>query len=292
MHYSMELLMTAVAILSDSFQLCWAALPDFLPAAGGGLTLAVTLGVAAHSPATGSILSGVRRWHGGIGDQFSAIDNMVSTLERHQPEWALPPELLAQLVDKRNRLQELILKCRSPSGSTTDREARNSLLREMLDICLLKIKLWALGQFAVGVIALEDVHLLGFLLPGESGGYHRRKGATRALAEATVKIVNTDFVRVVISHSAGENAAQVAHGWPAGVRQALIVIVAADGTTEVYRRQTTRLYNSIRLPDGSHGKQFIVKAAFLRHVGDEPLFGPEQTFSMPLATTDLVAARR
>ena len=78
----------------------------------------------------------------------------------------------------------------------------------------------------------------------------------------------------------------------AGVRQALIVIVAADGTTEVYRRQTTRLYNSIRLPDGSHGKRFIVKAAFLRHVGDEPLFGPEQTFSMPLATTDLAAARR
>jgi hypothetical protein len=283
--------MTASHILIDSLRVFWAAGADFLPAVGGGLTLAVMLGVAAHSPATGSILSGVRRWHGGIGDQFSAIDNMVAILERHQPEWSLPPELLAQLVDNRDRLQELIQKCRSPTGSTADREARNSLLKETLDICLLKIKLWAFGQFAVGVIALDDLHLLGFLLPGESGGYHKRKAPTRALAEATVKVINGDFVRVVISHSAGENAAQVAHGWPAGVRQALIVIVAADGKTEVYRRQTTRLHNDIRLPDGSHGQQFIVKAAFLRHVNDEPLFGPDQTFSMPLATTDLVAGR-
>jgi multidrug efflux pump subunit AcrB len=32
------------------------------------------------------------------------------------------------------------------------------------------------------------------------------------------------------------------------------------------------------MPDGSHGKQFIVKASFLKHGDDEP------TFSMPLTT--------
>jgi hypothetical protein len=43
------------------------------------------------------------------------------------------------------------------------------------------------------------------------------------------------------------------------------------------------------MPDGSHGKQFILKAAFLKHVDDEPRFGNEPTFSMPLTTADLAA---
>jgi hypothetical protein len=40
---------------------------------------------------------------------------------------------------------------------------------------------------------------------------------------------------------------------------------------------------------GSHGKQFTIKAAFLRHVNDESRFGNEPTFSMPLTTEDLAA---
>jgi hypothetical protein len=44
------------------------------------------------------------------------------------------------------------------------------------------------------------------------------------------------------------------------------------------------------MPEGSHGKQFIIKAAFLRHVNDEPRFGNEPTFSMPLTTEDLAAS--
>ena len=44
------------------------------------------------------------------------------------------------------------------------------------------------------------------------------------------------------------------------------------------------------MPDGSHGKQFIIKASFLKHVNDEPRFGNEPTFSMPLTTEDLAAA--
>jgi hypothetical protein len=37
------------------------------------------------------------------------------------------------------------------------------------------------------------------------------------------------------------------------------------------------------------GRQFIIKASFLKHVNDEPRFGNEPTFSMPLTTEDLAA---
>jgi hypothetical protein len=105
-----------------------------------------------------------------------------------------------------------------------------------------------------------------------------------------VKVLNGDFIRVVVDQSSDENAGPVLHGWPTGVKHALIVIVAADGKTEVYRQMTTHLHNDIQMPEGSHGKQFIIKAAFLKHVDDEPKFGNEPTFSMPLTTEDLAAA--
>jgi hypothetical protein len=57
----------------------------------------------------------------------------------------------------------------------------------------------------------------------------------------------------------------------------------------VYRTLTTRLHNDVQMPSGSHGKQFIVKAAFLKHIDDKPRFGNEPTFSMPLTTEDLAA---
>ncbi|MDR1223105.1 MAG: hypothetical protein LBL07_09570 [Tannerella sp.] len=41
-----------------------------------------------------------------------------------------------------------------------------------------------------------------------------RTEATDIVAEVKVKVVNEDFIRVVVDRSAGENAAQVAHGWP------------------------------------------------------------------------------
>jgi hypothetical protein len=43
------------------------------------------------------------------------------------------------------------------------------------------------------------------------------------------------------------------------------------------------------MPEGSRGKLFIIKAAFLRHIDDSPRFGPEPTFFMPLTTEDLAA---
>ncbi|MDR1115953.1 MAG: hypothetical protein LBL33_07395 [Tannerella sp.] len=51
---------------------------------------------------------------------------------------------------------------------------------------------------------------------------------------------------------------------------------------------TTHLHNDIRMSEDSPGKQFLIKAAFLRHVDDEPHFGNEETFSMPLTTEDLI----
>jgi hypothetical protein len=71
---------------------------------------------------------------------------------------------------------------------------------------------------------------------------------------------------------------------------AVIVITDAEGK-EVCRRMTLRLYNEIVMPEGSHGKQFMIKASFLKHVDDQTHFGSEPTFSMPLTTRDLARSR-
>ena len=238
---------------------------------------------------TDSVLTNVRRWHGGIDDQFGNIDNLVTTIKLHQPAWTISADLLSRLTDNRDRLQLLINKCRTPAASQTDRMVRNTLLKSTVGLCLLEVKVWAYGEFVAGVLTADDVHSLAFLLPGETGGDHKRTTATNIVAEVKVKVVNEDFIRAVVDQSAGENAAQVTHGWPAGVRNVLIVITSADGKTEVYRQITSHLHNDIQMPAGSHGKQFIIKAAFLKHVDDKPRFGNEPTFSMPLTTEDLAA---
>jgi hypothetical protein len=256
---------------------------------GNGVTVAFVLGMALLGNITEGVLVAVRRWHGSIDDQFSNIDNLVNVITAHQTVWIIPPDLLMQLTNNRDQLQLLINKCRSTAGSPADRELRNALLKSTVGLCLLQIRVWAYGEYTANVMTADDVHLLGFLLPGETGGHRDRSEATDITPEVKVKIINEDFIRVVIDQSAGENAGQVAHGWPHGVKTALIVITAADGKTEVHRQFTTRLHNDIRMPDGSHGKQFIIKASFLKHINDEPRFGSEPTFSMPLTTEDLAA---
>ncbi|MDR1454170.1 MAG: hypothetical protein LBJ01_00825 [Tannerella sp.] len=267
------------------------ALSDFglFPAAGSGLAFAFAPGVPGRSNIPESVLASVRRWHDSIDDRFSNIDNVVRMAEAHQQTWAMPPELLTQLTGNRNRLQELISLCRTNAGSPADRTQRNTLLASTVGLCLLQVRVWAYGQYTAGILTADDVHLLGFLLPGEIGGRRGRMEATDILAEVKVTVINADFIRAVVDQSAGENAAQVAHGWPPGVRQVLIVITAADGVTEVYRQMSTRLHNDIPMPKGSHGQQYLIKAAFLRHIDDEPRFGNEPTFSMPLTTEDLAA---
>jgi hypothetical protein len=287
MNNFMEMLSQLVSPVFDHTSLFLSALSDaFGLGTESGLTFAFALSAAIIPE---GVMATVRRWHGSIDDQFGNIDNLVNILAAH-PEWPMPAPLLMELNNNRNQLQTLINKCRTPAGSAADRAIRNTLLKSTVGLCLLQVRIWAYGEFTAGVLTADDVHLLGFLLPGETGGHRDRTEATDVVAEVKVSIVNEDFIRVVVDQSAGENAAQVVHGWPPGVRNALIVILAADGTTEVYRQFTTRLHNDIRMPDGSHGKQFIIKASFLKHINDEPRFGNEPTFSMPLTTEDLAAA--
>jgi hypothetical protein len=257
---------------------------------GGSLSLALGAGIVPSYGITEGVLQNTRRWHGSIDDQFAAINNLVSLITAHQPAWSISEELLTQITNNRDRLQSLINLCRSNQVSKADREIRNTLLKSTVGICVRDVKIWAYSLYANNVLTADDVHLLGFLIPGEHGGFHGRKEPTDTLAEVKVKIINEDFVRVVVDQSAGENAARVVHGWPSGVNTALIVITAVDGKTEVIRLMTTNLHTDIRMPEGSHGKQFIVKASFLKHVDDEPRFGNEPTFSMPMTTEDLAAA--
>ena len=235
------------------------------------------------------MLANIRKWHGSIDVKFGNIDNIVKRVTAHQTEWNMPADLYAELTGNRDRLQELINKCRTIAASSEDRTLRDSLLKSTVSLCLLQVKIWAYAQFSAGILTADDVHLLGFRLPGETGGRRDRTEGTDAVAE--VKVINEDNIRVVIDQSGGENAAQVVSGWPVGVRYARIVITAADGKTEVYNKLTTRLHNDIPMPKSSHGKQFIIKASFLKHIDDEPRFGNEPTFSMPLTTEDLVISR-
>jgi hypothetical protein len=255
---------------------------------GGGLAVAV--GIVGLGTIDAGLLANVRRWHGSIDAQFAAIDSLVNLIVGHQPAWTIPADLLSDLISDRDRLQALINRCRSVEATKLDRAQRNALLKATVGLCLFQVKIWAYGACAEGTLTAEDVHALGFLLPGENGGRHVRTEATDVVAEVKVKVINEDFIRVVVDQSSGENAGPVLHGWPDGINHALIVILAADGVTEVHRQLTTRLHNDIRMPEGSHGKPFIIKAAFLKHVNDEPRFGNEPTFSMPLTTADLVAA--
>jgi hypothetical protein len=260
----------------------------FLLAVGGSLVLAFALGAAAAEGLTESVLAAVRRWHGSIDEQFEAIDNLVNVVIDHQSGWNMPGDMLEQLTEDREALNILIGKCRSLQGSPADRAHRNVLLKATVGLCLLHVRLWAYGKHEAGLMTKEDIHLLGFLLPGETSTHRSRVEATREMAEVKVRVISDDLIRVVIDQSDAENAAQVVSGWPKGVKQALIVVVSADTKAEVIRQMTTRLHNDLQMPEGSRGKQFLIKAAFLKHIDDTPHFGNEPSFSMPFTTEDLI----
>jgi hypothetical protein len=251
-----------------------------------GITLAMSAGFGAiRGNINEGVLAATRRWHGSIDDKFSNIDNLITKVNQHS--WSMPMSMIAELTNNRDELQAIINKCRTTSASHIDRDHRDSLLKSTIGFCLDKVKTWAYGEYSDELMTADDVHSIGFLLPREMGGSHRRAEPTDVKAEIKVTVINADFIRVVINQSAGENDSQVVHGWPGGVRFALIVILAEDGKTEVYRKETQRLHNDIDMPKGSHGKQFMIKASFLRHVNDSPRFGNEPTFSMPLTTEEL-----
>jgi hypothetical protein len=237
-----------------------------------------------------SVMENIRRWRRGISDRFANIDNITSCITEHQKKWDVPAEMLTTLTENTEELQTLINKCRSIDASSASRTTRNSLLKSITAYCRVNVRIWAYSQYEAGLMTADDVHLLGFLLPSENGGQRGRIEPTDELAYAKAKVLNEDIIRVVINRSTGKSAAQVTRGWPRGVRHALIAILAVNGT-EIYRQMTTRLHNTISMPKGSHGKQFIVKASFLRHVDDLPLFGNQAVFSLPHNTTDLLAGK-
>jgi hypothetical protein len=263
---------------------------DILSATDGAFSLAFALGAVAYANIPAEVIANIRRWHGTIDDQFNNIDNIFSLFTAHMTQWSVPQALMQQLTDNHSLLAVLIPKCRSNQGSAADRTLRNSLLKITVGLCLTQIRAWVYTQYYAGVMTLDDVHLLGFFVPGEGGGHRERTEASDVLAEVKVTVLNADFIRVVVDQASGENAALVVHGWPQGVHHTLIVIMAADAKTEVLRLHTSHMHNDIRMPDGSHGNQFLIKAAFLKHVDDEPRFGAEPTFSMPLTTEDLIHA--
>jgi hypothetical protein len=256
---------------------------------GGGPVHAFALGAITYDDIPEEVIARIRCWHGSIDEQFTNINNAAGILEEHKTEWTIPDKLLEQLNENRSQLNTLILKCRSSAGSSADRTHRNSLLKSTVGICLSQLKSWAIMQYYEGMLTADDVHLLGFFLPGDASGHRDRKEPTDDLPEVKASVINMDNIRVVIDQASTENAAQVRHGWPRGVRQALIVILSADGSTEVYRQMTSHLHTDIEMPAGSRGKLFIIKAAFLRHVDDRPKFGNEPTFFMPLTTEDLAS---
>jgi hypothetical protein len=235
-----------------------------------------------------SVMENIRRWRGGISDRFANISNITNSMIKYQKEWDVPSEMLTTLTENSKELQMLVNKCRGMDASSASRMTRNSLLKSITTYCRKNVRIWAYGRYEAGAMTADDVHLLGFLLPGENGGPRSRIEPSNELAYTKVRVLNEDIVRVIVNRSFGENAAQVTHGWPRGVRHALIVVMNASGA-EIYRQMTTRLHNTIPMPNGTHGQQFIVKAAFLRHVDDVPLFGNQAVFSLPRNTTDLLA---
>jgi hypothetical protein len=262
---------------------------DFRVIAGSTLTYAFALGavVGGISEPPAGVLELARRWHGNIENQFSAIDNLWRVLQDKKTAWDVPDEFITELTGRRNRLDALISICKGGGASTVSREQRNALLKSTVGYCLIQVKAWVYQACATGALSADEVHSLGFLMLGETGGYHSRSKPTLATAMAKVRITQMDHICVIIDHAYQENAALVVHGWPIGVHNALIIILTADGKREIYRQMTPNLHTYIKLPKETRGKQFIVKAAFLKHVDDDPKFGPEPTFTMPYNTEDL-----
>lgn len=257
----------------------------------GGLLVASTLGGSPSGDIPEAILALVRRWRGTIAEKFANVNSLVNLITANQPQWTIATPVLRQLTEKRDELQALINLCESPAASLLDRAKRDALLKSTIDICLKDIKLWAYSLYAGGILTVEDVHSLGFLLPFERGGRHGKSMATNAIAVVKVVVISTDVIRVTIDQSAGENAAQVKHGWPTGVGSAVIIITAEDGVTEVYNKSTTLLHNDIEMPKGSHGKTFFVKASFLKHLNDTPRFGNRAMVTMPKTAEDFAAEK-
>jgi hypothetical protein len=66
-----------------------------------------------------------------------------------------------------------------------------------------------------------------------------------------------------------------------------LLVIKDTAGNEVIRKMTTHLHNHIIMPDDSRGKQFVARASFMAHVDDEPHFGNQATFTIPLLIDDI-----
>jgi hypothetical protein len=255
-----------------------------------GICFAFALPFVSGSPddISPELLSNMKRWHGKTSDRYENVSNVADLLKIHGDDWDVPTAMNTGMNSNKNQIQSLIDLSESGRGSAVDRTARNDLLRSTVHYCLHDVKSWAWEQYRLGVLTAADVHSLAFLLPGEIGGKHVKGVATNILPSVKIRVINADRIRVVIDQAVDENAAQVAHGWPDGVRFAVISVTSVETGEEIFHQLTTRLHNNIEMPQDSHGKQFAVQAAFLAHVNDVPAFNDGATFSMPVTTRDLI----
>jgi hypothetical protein len=256
--------------------------------AGSGTVLAMPFATPVVGNTAEVYINRLKMWHGSIADQMSNINMLYNTLSVDpKSSWDIPTGLVPELKSHITTLDALIKLCDTPDGTAKDRADRNTELATTVHLCITTIKYWAFHEYSLGHMTADDIHRMGFVLPGERSGHQSRAAATVAKAEVKAHPISADDVRVVVDQAAEENAGQVEHGWPHGIRLALIVILDKEGTTEIHREVTTRLHNIIRMPEGSRGQMFFVKAAFLKHPNDVPKFSYETSFTMPYLTDDI-----
>jgi hypothetical protein len=262
--------------------------PGWFAAASGGGALSAAVLAAGIDDLPEGIRSTILNWHGTYNQQHDNIRNVIKIIKLHSG-WPVPAEAYKELTDMEAELAPLMQVCGTTSASSVTRMKRRTLVKALVALCLSDMKTWALEMYRLKQMTADDVHELGFRLFGERGGSHARVMATNVTPAIKVRNISPEIVRVIIDKSAGENAAEVTRGWPEGVKYALIIIISVDDRKEIVRLISTRVYNDIKMPEGSRGKQFEVKASFLKHTDDEPRFGNAPVFSMPLSTDDLIA---
>jgi hypothetical protein len=235
------------------------------------------------------VLEHIRWWHGNMFQQFTNVKGLYDLLMSKLSVWGVPLAIREKLGEYVTNLTDLMNKCNTNEASPADRGHRSTMLKAAVAYCLMDVMVWAYGDFVEGRLTADDVHEMNFLLPGERGGHRERSEPTDAIAEVKAKILNADFTDFIVDHAGDKNAAPVRHGWPHGINHAMLLVMEDDAKTVILHKITTTLHNEFKMPEGSHGKHFMVAAAFLKHVDDEPKFGNFAFFSMPKTAVDLVA---
>jgi hypothetical protein len=228
----------------------------------------------------------VKNWHGSMDAQFTNIENMFSVLKSLQSTWKAPKKMMVVLEEKVPELDKIIKKCRGRNAGLVDFDMRRSLIKELVHFSLETVRYVVFGAYAMKEITIHDVHRMGFMLMSESGGARTRSKPNKVQAEAKVLVEDYSNINVVVDKSAHEEAGPATEGWPKGANAVKIVITDTHGK-EVLQMMSSRLHTQIRMPEGSRGKQFVLRAAFLRHLDDDPVYSSEVTFTMPLMIRDI-----